>query len=126
MNPSRNGSPTQVNLGLGMPQDAIVCDRAFNTRETTNAFLGYEAVEAVEYDPRCECALPGLGAWRGVPSGCGCSGNCCRVVLPSSCRRLLRTALQRADAHTPPRLTRASHTHAHCPPPTGMRRFVRQ
>lgn len=43
----------QVNLGLGMPQDAIVCDRAFNTKETTNAFLGYAAVESVEYDPRC-------------------------------------------------------------------------
>nr|QFB70720.1 chloroplast hypothetical protein 3 [Chlorella ohadii] len=42
----------RVNLGLGMPQDAIVSDRAFNTRETTNAFLGYAAVEAVEYDPR--------------------------------------------------------------------------
>ncbi len=49
----------QVNLGLGMPQDAIVSDRAFNTRETTNAFLGYAAVEAVEYDPRC-----------GLPASC--------------------------------------------------------
>ncbi|PRW44443.1 hypothetical protein C2E21_6800 [Chlorella sorokiniana] len=42
----------RVNLGLGMPQDAIVCDRAFNTKENTNAFLGYDAVESVEYDPR--------------------------------------------------------------------------
>lgn len=42
----------QVNLGLGMPRDAIMGDRAFNTKESTNAFLGYAAVEAVEYDPR--------------------------------------------------------------------------
>jgi hypothetical protein len=42
----------RVNLGLGMPRDAIIADRAFNTRAYTNALLGYEAVEAVEYDPR--------------------------------------------------------------------------
>lgn len=33
-------TPRQVNLGLGMPQDAIIADRAFNSRESTNAFLG--------------------------------------------------------------------------------------
>lgn len=42
----------QVNLGLGMPRDAIIADRAFNTRESTNAFLGWQAVDDVEYDPR--------------------------------------------------------------------------
>lgn len=42
----------QVNLGLGMPRDAIIPDRAFNTRESTNAFLGWQAVDEVEYDPR--------------------------------------------------------------------------
>ncbi|KAL4421566.1 hypothetical protein ABPG75_010857 [Micractinium tetrahymenae] len=42
----------RVNLGLGMPRDAIIADRAFNTRESTNAFLGWQAVDEVEYDPR--------------------------------------------------------------------------
>lgn len=42
----------RVNLGLGMPRDAIIPDRAFNTRESTNAFLGWQAVDEVEYDPR--------------------------------------------------------------------------
>lgn len=42
----------RVNLGLGMPRDAIIADRAFNTRESTNAFLGWQAVDDVEYDPR--------------------------------------------------------------------------
>jgi len=41
-----------VNLGLGMPRDAIIPDRAFNTQQTTNAFLGWQAVDSVEYDPR--------------------------------------------------------------------------
>lgn len=37
----------------GLPRsDAIIADKAFNTKETTNAFLGYPAVESVEYDPR--------------------------------------------------------------------------
>ncbi|KAI3424728.1 hypothetical protein D9Q98_008117 [Chlorella vulgaris] len=40
----------RVQLGLGMPQDAIIADRAFNTRQTTNAFLGWQAVESVAYD----------------------------------------------------------------------------
>lgn len=35
-----------------LPSDAIVPDRAFNTRSTTNAYLGFDAVESVEYDPR--------------------------------------------------------------------------
>jgi hypothetical protein len=42
----------RVNLGLAPPRDAIIADRAYNTRQTTNAFLGWEAVEGVEYDPR--------------------------------------------------------------------------
>lgn len=60
---------TQVNLGLGMPQDAIVADRAFNTRETTNAFLGYAAVESVDYDPRC---APRMAFMSAVTLHCGC------------------------------------------------------
>ena len=35
-----------------MPRDAIIADRAFNTKQTTDAFLGWDAVESVEYDPR--------------------------------------------------------------------------
>lgn len=43
----------RVALGLGMPHDAIIADKAYNTRSTTDAFLGYKgAVEHVEYDPR--------------------------------------------------------------------------
>ena len=60
-----------MNLGLGMPQDAIVPDRAFNTRESTDAFLGYRgAVESVEYDPRWAGGRAGgwAGWWR-VGSG---------------------------------------------------------
>ena len=41
----------RMQLGLGV-RDAIIPDRAFNTRQSTNAFLGYEAVESVDYDPR--------------------------------------------------------------------------
>lgn len=42
----------RVLLGLGMPHDAIIPDRAFNTKSTSDAFLGYEgAVQSVEYDP---------------------------------------------------------------------------
>lgn len=41
----------RVQLGLGMPRDAIVPDRSFNTRQTTEAFLGYPAVASAEYDP---------------------------------------------------------------------------
>lgn len=40
------------NLGLGVPQDAIVQDRAFNTQSSSNAYLGFQAVESVAYDPR--------------------------------------------------------------------------
>lgn len=42
----------RVQLGFGMPQDEIVPDRAFNTRSTTNAFLGWDAVASVQYDAR--------------------------------------------------------------------------
>jgi hypothetical protein len=35
-----------------LPHDAIVADRAFNTRSLVNAQLGYDAVASVEYDPR--------------------------------------------------------------------------
>lgn len=41
-----------VQLGLGMPRDAIIADRAYNSRQSTDAFLGYSgAVAASEYDP---------------------------------------------------------------------------
>jgi hypothetical protein len=40
-------------LGLGYPQDAIIADKAYNTKQTSDAFLGYPgAVERVEFDPR--------------------------------------------------------------------------
>lgn len=42
----------RVQLGFGMPRDEIVQDRAFNTRSTTNAFLGWDAVASVQYDAR--------------------------------------------------------------------------
>lgn len=41
-----------VNLGLGIPKDAVVQDRAFNTKSSSNAYLGFEGVESVQYDPR--------------------------------------------------------------------------
>ncbi|KAJ9532740.1 hypothetical protein QJQ45_010830 [Haematococcus lacustris] len=43
----------RVQLGL-LPTDAIVPDRAYNTRELSNATLGWEAVASVAYDPREE------------------------------------------------------------------------
>jgi hypothetical protein len=40
-------------LGLGYPEDAIIADKAFNTKQTSDAFLGYPgAVASVEFDPR--------------------------------------------------------------------------
>jgi hypothetical protein len=51
-----------MQLGLGV-RDAIIPDRAFNTRQSTNAFLGYEAVESVDYDPRW------VGRWVGGRAG---------------------------------------------------------
>ena len=40
-------------LGFGSPEDAIIADKKFNTKQTSNAFLGYSgAVAEVEYDPR--------------------------------------------------------------------------
>lgn len=40
-------------LGLGSPEDAIIADKAYNTKNMTDAFLGYSgAVSAVDYDPR--------------------------------------------------------------------------
>lgn len=42
----------RVNLFGQMPADAIIADRAFNTRELTNAALGFAAVESVVYDTR--------------------------------------------------------------------------
>ena len=39
-------------LGLGGIEDAIIADKAYNTKNMTDAFLGYPgAVEAVDYDP---------------------------------------------------------------------------
>jgi len=35
-----------------MPSDAVIQDRAFNLRASTNAYLGFPAVESVEYDTR--------------------------------------------------------------------------
>lgn len=66
----------RVNLGLGMPHDAIIADRAFNTRAFTNALLGYPAVESVEYDPRC---VPGYCriCLATLPS---CSASCSCIV----------------------------------------------
>jgi hypothetical protein len=40
-------------LGLGYPEDAIIADKAYNTKQTSDAFLGYSgAVASVEFDPR--------------------------------------------------------------------------
>ncbi|KAK9812649.1 hypothetical protein WJX72_001250 [[Myrmecia] bisecta] len=41
----------KVNLGI-LPNDAVIPDRAFNTKSNTDAFLGYDAVDTVQYDPR--------------------------------------------------------------------------
>jgi hypothetical protein len=40
-----------MNLGL-LPEDAIIADRAANTRSSIDAHLGYPAVQEVDYDPR--------------------------------------------------------------------------
>jgi len=43
----------QLRFALGsLPEDAVVQDRAYNMRQMTNAYMGYEAVEYVEYEPR--------------------------------------------------------------------------
>lgn len=41
----------KVTLGQ-VPETKIVADRAFNAISIFNAYLGYDAVEKVEYDPR--------------------------------------------------------------------------
>ena len=42
----------RVFLGLGGIQDAVIADKAFNTKSTVSSFLGYSgAVSSVEYDP---------------------------------------------------------------------------
>lgn len=50
--PDTLGNQLRMNLGFGLPEDAIIQDRAFNTRAVSNAYLGWQAVEYVEYDPR--------------------------------------------------------------------------
>jgi hypothetical protein len=41
----------RMQLGLGMPRDAIIADRAYNSAQSTDAFLGYAgAVAKSEYD----------------------------------------------------------------------------
>lgn len=43
----------QVRVTLGaLPSDAVVLDRGFNSRETTNAYLGWNAVEEATYNTR--------------------------------------------------------------------------
>lgn len=43
----------QVRFALGvLPEDQVVADRAFNTRSMTNAYLDWDAVASVQYDPR--------------------------------------------------------------------------
>ena len=43
----------RVNLGLGMPKQAIIADKAYNTKSMTESMLGYPgSVEKVEYNPR--------------------------------------------------------------------------
>ncbi len=41
----------RVQLGQ-MPEDAVVSDRAYNTRALANATSGWDAVERVDFDPR--------------------------------------------------------------------------
>jgi hypothetical protein len=49
-----NPHPTQARFNLGLlPEDAIIADRAFNTRASSNAYLqDPSAVRSVAYDPR--------------------------------------------------------------------------
>lgn len=35
-----------------MPRDAIIQDRAYNLRMATNAYMGFDAVESVDFDAR--------------------------------------------------------------------------
>ncbi len=42
----------RLGLGLGFPRSAVIPDRAFNERAAINATMGYEAVQAVQYDKR--------------------------------------------------------------------------
>jgi len=49
-----------LGFGRGNPINAktqVVADRAFNTKSTTDAFLGYPAVQRVAYDPRTKPTL---------------------------------------------------------------------
>lgn len=53
---------------------AVVADRAFNTRQTTNATMGFEAVQSVDYDPRyvlvaARCDFARSCAYGGCPGG---------------------------------------------------------
>lgn len=58
---------TRFWLGLGSPESAVIADKAYNTEQTTEAFLGYSgAVSQVVYDPqasplRMTVALSTLG-----------------------------------------------------------------
>eukprot|EP00242_Pyramimonas_sp_CCMP2087_P003111 CAMPEP_0198231456 /NCGR_PEP_ID=MMETSP1445-20131203/115211_1 /TAXON_ID=36898 /ORGANISM="Pyramimonas sp., Strain CCMP2087" /LENGTH=374 /DNA_ID=CAMNT_0043912071 /DNA_START=94 /DNA_END=1218 /DNA_ORIENTATION=- len=46
------GPPTAFGFANGKPpRNKVVADRKFNTRATTNAFMGFGAVQRVEYDP---------------------------------------------------------------------------
>ena len=42
-----------MRFALGfLPEDQVVADRAYNTRSMTNAYLEWDAVASVQYDPR--------------------------------------------------------------------------
>jgi len=46
------GAPSAFGFSRGAPpKDKVVADRKVNTKSTTNAFMGYAAVQRVEYDP---------------------------------------------------------------------------
>lgn len=50
---SEDSVANRLRLATGMPAvGGIIADRAYNTKNTTNAFLGYDAISKVEYDPQ--------------------------------------------------------------------------
>jgi len=50
--PDTTANQIKFMLGTGVPSDAIVADRAFNTKSQTNAVLGYDGVAYVTYSLR--------------------------------------------------------------------------
>jgi len=50
--PDTLANTLRVQVAGQVPEDAVISDRAFNVKQSTNAFLGFDAVKSSEFDPR--------------------------------------------------------------------------